>query len=72
MISPPLNIGIRYIIKCKDSANRAESKANNKIFAFFPEVQPILQPIFALAKIGKTYLSCKIISAKIPQRRVGG
>jgi len=51
MISPPLNIGIRYIIKCKDSANREQYKTKKQFFDFcITEVQLI----FALTKIGKT------------------
>ena len=44
LLSLKLMISIirRFLISGdKDSANRAESKANNKVFAFFPEVKPI-------------------------------
>ncbi len=69
MISPPLNIGIRYIIKCKDSANREQYKTKKQFFDFcITEVQLI----FALTKIGKTYLTCKNILAKMPQRTISG
>ena len=51
--------------KRKDSANRAESKTNNEVFVFFPEVQPI----FAEGKDNQYF---PIMDGFIPKKRQKG